>query len=92
MSHVLPPFPSPDLGSLPLPERISLDDIKKLQTLYRDHCEVTLPLRLHVEDHFSCYTSDPRASIIGPRHPGGGAMFDDPPPSRVEQEMATTSY
>lgn len=39
-SHTLPPFPSPDLGPHPLPERISMADIKKLQTLYRDHCEV----------------------------------------------------
>lgn len=39
-SHTLPPFPSPDLGTQPLPERINMTDIKKLQTLYRDHCEV----------------------------------------------------
>lgn len=39
-SHTLPPFPSADLGAHPLPERISMTDIKKLQTLYRDHCEV----------------------------------------------------
>lgn len=39
-SHTLPPFPSPDLAAHPLPERISMTDIKKLQTLYRDHCEV----------------------------------------------------
>lgn len=41
-SHSLPPFPSPDLGTQPLPERISMTDIKKLQTLYRSHCEVRL--------------------------------------------------
>lgn len=40
MSHSLPPFPTPDLGTQPLPERINMNDIKKLQTLYRDHCEV----------------------------------------------------
>lgn len=40
MSHVLPPFPIPDLGTQPLPERINMNDVKKLQNLYRDHCEV----------------------------------------------------
>uniref|UniRef100_A0AAV2L3E6 DNA-binding protein RFX2 n=1 Tax=Knipowitschia caucasica TaxID=637954 RepID=A0AAV2L3E6_KNICA len=39
-SHILPPFPSPDLDVQTLPERISLSDIKRLQKLYRDHCEV----------------------------------------------------
>lgn len=38
VSHVLPPFPSPDLGSLPEP--ISMNDVKKLQSNYRIHCEV----------------------------------------------------
>lgn len=41
-SHTLPPFPSPDLSVLSLPERITMSDIKKLQNLYRDHCEVCL--------------------------------------------------
>lgn len=40
VSHVLPPFPTPDLGSCPLPEPISLNDVKKLQSNYRIHCEV----------------------------------------------------
>uniref|UniRef100_A0A8C7JV14 DNA-binding protein RFX2 n=1 Tax=Oncorhynchus kisutch TaxID=8019 RepID=A0A8C7JV14_ONCKI len=39
VSHVLPPFPTPDLGTQPLPERINMNDVKKLQNLYRDHCE-----------------------------------------------------
>uniref|UniRef100_A0AAR2KYD8 DNA-binding protein RFX2 n=1 Tax=Pygocentrus nattereri TaxID=42514 RepID=A0AAR2KYD8_PYGNA len=38
MSHALPPFPSLDLGSCPLPERITMNDVKKLQSIYRDHC------------------------------------------------------
>lgn len=45
MSHVLPPFPIPDLGTQPLPERINMNDVKKLQNLYRDHCEVRTPQR-----------------------------------------------
>lgn len=48
-SHSLPQFPSLDLGTQPLPERINMNDIKKLQTLYRDHCEVP---RSH--PHHSC--------------------------------------
>ncbi|CDQ65854.1 unnamed protein product [Oncorhynchus mykiss] len=43
VSHVLPPFPTPDLGTQPLPERINMNDVKKLQNLYRDHCEVSTP-------------------------------------------------
>lgn len=43
-AHSLPPFPSPDLGAQPLPERINMTDVKKLQTLYRGHCEVGTPL------------------------------------------------
>ncbi|KAM8890515.1 DNA-binding protein RFX2 isoform 4-T4 [Synchiropus picturatus] len=50
-SHSLPPFPSPDLGAQPLPERISLNDIKKLQTLYRAHCEATLDVVMNLHFH-----------------------------------------
>ncbi|XP_056319172.1 DNA-binding protein RFX2-like [Danio aesculapii] len=39
VSHVLPPFPSLDLSSCPLPESISMTDVKKLQSSYRIHCE-----------------------------------------------------
>ncbi|KAG7279416.1 hypothetical protein CRUP_024235 [Coryphaenoides rupestris] len=52
VSHALPPFPSPDLGGLPLPERISLDDVKKLQSLYRDHCEATLDVVMNLQFHY----------------------------------------
>ncbi|KAF7202643.1 DNA-binding protein RFX2 isoform X2 [Nothobranchius furzeri] len=51
-SHSLPPFPSPDLGSLSLPERISMRDIKKLQTLYRGHCEATLDVVMNLHFHY----------------------------------------
>lgn len=54
MSHTLPSFPSPDLGTQPLPERINMNDIKKLQTLYRDHCEVgSITLGLLIIIYFS---------------------------------------
>uniref|UniRef100_A0A8D3D3H9 DNA-binding protein RFX2 n=1 Tax=Scophthalmus maximus TaxID=52904 RepID=A0A8D3D3H9_SCOMX len=39
-SHSLPPFPPLDMGTQSLPERINMNDIKKMETLYRDHCEV----------------------------------------------------
>ncbi|XP_036377223.1 DNA-binding protein RFX2 [Megalops cyprinoides] len=52
VSHVLPPFPSPDLGSHPLPERITLGDVKKLQGLYRDHCEATLDVVMNLQFHY----------------------------------------
>ncbi|XP_040039907.2 DNA-binding protein RFX2 isoform X1 [Gasterosteus aculeatus] len=51
-SHNLPPFPSPDLGTQPLPERINMNDIKKLQTLYRDHCEATLDVVMNLQFHY----------------------------------------
>ncbi|KAM4739649.1 DNA-binding protein RFX2 isoform 3-T4 [Anableps anableps] len=51
-SHSLPPFPSPDLGTQPLPERMSLTDIKKLQTLYRSHCEATLDVVMNLQFHY----------------------------------------
>uniref|UniRef100_A0A3Q3KH73 DNA-binding protein RFX2 n=1 Tax=Monopterus albus TaxID=43700 RepID=A0A3Q3KH73_MONAL len=51
-AHTLPPFPSPDLGTQPLPERINMNDIKKLQTLYRDHCEATLDVVMNLQFHY----------------------------------------
>ncbi|XP_055020535.1 DNA-binding protein RFX2 isoform X2 [Boleophthalmus pectinirostris] len=51
-SHTLPPFPSPDLDSQPLPERINMSDIKKLQKLYRDHCEATLDVVMNLQFHY----------------------------------------
>ncbi|KAM4575137.1 DNA-binding protein RFX2 isoform 6-T6 [Fundulus diaphanus] len=51
-SHSLPPFPSPDLGTQPLPERMGMSDIKKLQTLYRGHCEATLDVVMNLHFHY----------------------------------------
>uniref|UniRef100_A0A3Q3B2S8 DNA-binding protein RFX2 n=1 Tax=Kryptolebias marmoratus TaxID=37003 RepID=A0A3Q3B2S8_KRYMA len=51
-SHSLPPFPPPDLGTQPLPERINMADIKKLQTLYRGHCEATLDVVMNLHFHY----------------------------------------
>ncbi|XP_037391577.1 DNA-binding protein RFX2 isoform X3 [Pygocentrus nattereri] len=51
MSHALPPFPSLDLGSCPLPERITMNDVKKLQSIYRDHCEATLDVVMNLQFH-----------------------------------------
>ncbi|CAN9500310.1 unnamed protein product [Ophioblennius macclurei] len=51
-AHTLPPFPTPDLGTQPLPERINMNDIKKLQTLYRDHCEATLDVVMNLQFHY----------------------------------------
>ncbi|XP_042564837.1 DNA-binding protein RFX2 isoform X2 [Clupea harengus] len=52
VTHVLPPFPPLDLGPVPLPERINMDDIKKLQSLYRDHCEATLDVVMNLQFHY----------------------------------------
>ncbi|KAG1924604.1 transcription factor RFX3 [Pimephales promelas] len=51
VSHVLPPFPSPDLGSCPLPEPISINDVKNLQSNYRIHCEATLDVVMNLQFH-----------------------------------------
>uniref|UniRef100_A0A671QJH6 DNA-binding protein RFX2 n=1 Tax=Sinocyclocheilus anshuiensis TaxID=1608454 RepID=A0A671QJH6_9TELE len=51
VSHVLPPFPSPDLGSCPLPEPINMNDVKKLQSNYRIHCEATLDVVMNLQFH-----------------------------------------
>uniref|UniRef100_A0A8C2ENH7 DNA-binding protein RFX2 n=1 Tax=Cyprinus carpio TaxID=7962 RepID=A0A8C2ENH7_CYPCA len=51
VSHVLPPFPSSDLGSCPLPEPISINDVKKLQSNYRIHCEATLDVVMNLQFH-----------------------------------------
>ncbi|XP_063056796.1 DNA-binding protein RFX2 isoform X3 [Engraulis encrasicolus] len=52
VSHALPPFPPLDLGPVPLPERINMADLKKLQTLYRDHCEATLDVVMNLQFHY----------------------------------------
>ncbi|MBN3306521.1 RFX2 protein, partial [Amia calva] len=52
VSHVLPPFPNPDLGACPLPDCITMNDVKKLQTHYRDHCEATLDVVMNLQFHF----------------------------------------
>ncbi|XP_062854880.1 DNA-binding protein RFX2 isoform X2 [Trichomycterus rosablanca] len=52
VSHALPPFPSLDLGSCPLPERININDVKKLERLYRDHCEATLDVVMNLQFHY----------------------------------------
>ncbi|XP_037104841.1 DNA-binding protein RFX2 isoform X3 [Syngnathus acus] len=51
-AHSLPEFPAPDVGTQPLPERITLNDIKKLQSLYRDHCEATLDVVMNLQFHY----------------------------------------
>ncbi|XP_061680040.1 DNA-binding protein RFX2 isoform X4 [Syngnathoides biaculeatus] len=51
-AHSLPEFPAPNVGAQPLPERISMNDIKKLQTLYRDHCEATLDVVMNLQFHY----------------------------------------
>ncbi|XP_043946697.1 DNA-binding protein RFX2 [Protopterus annectens] len=52
VSHVLPEFPAPDLGSPPLPEGISMTDIKNLLSSYREHCEATLDVVVNLQFHY----------------------------------------
>ncbi|OCT97606.1 hypothetical protein XELAEV_18009836mg [Xenopus laevis] len=48
-SHVFPDFPAPDLGSLLLPEGITMTDIKNLQLMYRRHCEATIDVVMNLQ-------------------------------------------
>ncbi|MGH0174695.1 UNVERIFIED_CONTAM: hypothetical protein FKN15_068470 [Acipenser sinensis] len=52
VSHVLPEFPAPEIGTSPVPEGISMNDVKKLQILYREHCEATLDVVMNLQFHF----------------------------------------
>uniref|UniRef100_A0A8C9S5L3 DNA-binding protein RFX2 n=1 Tax=Scleropages formosus TaxID=113540 RepID=A0A8C9S5L3_SCLFO len=52
ISHALPPFPSLELGAQSLPASISMNDVKKLQGLYRDHCEATLDVVMNLQFHY----------------------------------------
>ncbi|XP_075060764.1 DNA-binding protein RFX2 isoform X2 [Mixophyes fleayi] len=49
MSHVFPDFPMPDLGTILLPDGISMTDIKNLQLMYRRHCEATLDVVMNLQ-------------------------------------------
>ncbi|MEE6487257.1 hypothetical protein FKM82_014848 [Ascaphus truei] len=49
MSHVFPDFPAPDLGTMLLPEGITMNDIKNLQLMYRRHCEATLDVVMNLQ-------------------------------------------
>ncbi|XP_041087044.1 DNA-binding protein RFX2-like isoform X1 [Polyodon spathula] len=52
VSHVLPEFPAPEIGTSSVPEGISMNDVKKLQILYREHCEATLDVVMNLQFHF----------------------------------------
>ncbi|KAM4706916.1 DNA-binding protein RFX2 isoform 1-T1 [Discoglossus pictus] len=52
MSHVFPDFPAPDLGTMLLPEGISMTDLKNLQLMYRRHCEATLDVVMNLQFHY----------------------------------------
>ncbi|KAG8594040.1 hypothetical protein GDO81_001034 [Engystomops pustulosus] len=49
MSHVFPDFPSPDLGTILLPDGITMTDIKNLQLMYRRHCEATIDVVMNLQ-------------------------------------------
>ncbi|XP_048832970.1 DNA-binding protein RFX2 isoform X1 [Brienomyrus brachyistius] len=52
LSRTLPPFPTPNLDSHPLPDCLTMSDVKKLQGLYRDHCEATLDVVMNLQFHY----------------------------------------
>ncbi|KAG9480459.1 DNA-binding protein RFX2 isoform X2 [Eleutherodactylus coqui] len=49
MSHVFPDFPAPDLGTILLPDGITMTDIKNLQLMYRRHCEATIDVVMNLQ-------------------------------------------
>ncbi|XP_065556051.1 DNA-binding protein RFX2 isoform X6 [Lathamus discolor] len=52
VTHVFPEFPAPDLGSILLQEGVTMNDVKTLQLLYRQHCEVTLDVVMNLQFHY----------------------------------------
>ncbi|XP_038633942.1 DNA-binding protein RFX2 isoform X3 [Scyliorhinus canicula] len=52
MSHALPDFIDAEVGSSPLPEDITLNEVKTLQTLYREHCEAMLDVVINLQFHY----------------------------------------
>ncbi|XP_039622568.1 DNA-binding protein RFX2 isoform X3 [Polypterus senegalus] len=52
MSHTLPDFPTPALNTSPLPDGITMNDVKKLQIFYREHCEATLDVVMNLQFHY----------------------------------------
>ncbi|XP_078411692.1 DNA-binding protein RFX2-like isoform X3 [Cetorhinus maximus] len=52
MSRALPEFIDAEIGSSPLPEDITLNEVKTLQTLYREHCEAMLDVVINLQFHY----------------------------------------
>ncbi|XP_062481172.1 DNA-binding protein RFX2 isoform X4 [Pezoporus occidentalis] len=52
VTHVFPEFPAPDVGSILLQEGVTMNDVKTLQLLYRQHCEVTLDVVMNLQFHY----------------------------------------
>ncbi|XP_072338985.1 DNA-binding protein RFX2 isoform X3 [Scyliorhinus torazame] len=52
MSRALPEFIDAEVGSCPLPEDITLNEVKTLQTLYREHCEAMLDVVINLQFHY----------------------------------------
>ncbi|KAM6236201.1 DNA-binding protein RFX2 isoform 6-T11 [Porphyrio hochstetteri] len=52
VTHVFPEFPDPDLHNILLQEGVTMNDVKTLQILYRQHCEVTLDVVMNLQFHY----------------------------------------
>uniref|UniRef100_A0A8B9G4B4 DNA-binding protein RFX2 n=1 Tax=Amazona collaria TaxID=241587 RepID=A0A8B9G4B4_9PSIT len=52
VTHVFPEFPAPDVDSILLHEGVTMNDVKTLQLLYRQHCEVTLDVVMNLQFHY----------------------------------------
>ncbi|KAM4657650.1 DNA-binding protein RFX2 isoform 2-T2 [Amazona ochrocephala] len=52
VTHVFPEFPAPDVDSILLQEGVTMNDVKTLQLLYRQHCEVTLDVVMNLQFHY----------------------------------------
>ncbi|XP_033820609.1 DNA-binding protein RFX2 isoform X2 [Periophthalmus magnuspinnatus] len=85
-SHTLPPFPSPDLDSQPLPERINMSDIKKLQKLYRDHCEATLDVVMNLQFHYIEKLWQTFWYATSPSSDGSTAVGEDDPEAVIPRD------
>ncbi|XP_051894058.1 DNA-binding protein RFX2-like isoform X3 [Pristis pectinata] len=52
MSRALPEFIDAEIGDSPLPENITLNEVKTLQLLYREHCEAMLDVVINLQFHY----------------------------------------
>uniref|UniRef100_A0A4W3IHP7 DNA-binding protein RFX2 n=1 Tax=Callorhinchus milii TaxID=7868 RepID=A0A4W3IHP7_CALMI len=52
VSRALPEFVDVEIGDSPFPQDVTLNDVKTLQILYREHCEAMLDVVINLQFHY----------------------------------------